>query len=285
MVESINQHIALLQECASLIAELDCYQAAATLAQQSNYCRPVFNQDDDTYIHLTQSRHPVLDKQQPQQTVANDITLTKQKHILLITGPNMAGKSTLMKQVALTVIMAQMGFFVPAERAEISLADQLFTRIGASDNIVEGQSTFMVEMTETAHILRNATHKSLILLDEIGRGTSTYDGIAIAGSVLHYLHDHIQARCLFATHYHELAQLPKQLGHVENYSMAIVEEGEQLAFTYTLTQGPADTSYGVHVATMAGLPDQVVTQAAAMLESFEATAHQPKVDGQLVLFN
>ncbi len=284
IIQAITKHIHLLQECAKLVAELDCFQSLASIAQQYNYCRPRFNSESAHTLELIQSRHPVLEKQQPQQTIANDVFLDQDNLIMLITGPNMAGKSTLMKQVALTCVLAQMGSFVPAEKATLSLVDQLFTRIGASDNIVEGQSTFMVEMTETAHILNNATEKSLILLDEIGRGTSTYDGIAIAGSVLFYLHNTTKSRCLFATHYHELAQLPRQLGQLTNYSMAIVEENNQLAFTYKLVKGAADKSYGVHVATMAGLPKAVISQASAMLESFEATSTQPKVDGQLVLF-
>lgn len=284
LIKSITAQMSYLQQCASWIAELDCYQSAATVAQQYNYCRPRFDTSSTSTFSLTQSRHPVLEKQQPQQTIANDITLNENDLIMLITGPNMAGKSTLMKQVALIAVMAQMGCFVPAHDARLSLVDQLFTRIGASDNIVEGQSTFMVEMTETAYILNNATQKSLILLDEIGRGTSTYDGIAIAGSVLFYLHNQTQARCLFATHYHELAQLPSQLPRLSNFSMAIVETENQLAFTYNLIKGAADKSYGIHVATMAGLPQPVIGQATTMLSSFETTHHQPKQNGQLVLF-
>lgn len=284
LIKTITNHSDLLQECARLVAELDCYQSLASIAQQQHYCRPTFTSQQSHLIDLTDSRHPVLAKQASQNTISNRIFLSEDSHIMLITGPNMAGKSTLMKQVALTVIMAQMGSFVPAKSASLSLVDHVFTRIGASDNLVEGQSTFMVEMTETAYILNNATQHSLVLLDEIGRGTSTYDGMSIAGSVLFHLHNQLKSRCLFATHYHELTQLSAPLSAVCNMSMAIVEDDTGIAFTYELVKGPADKSYGVHVATMAGLPSSVIGQAKEMLASFESGDTICKSVGQLSLF-
>ncbi|RAP32285.1 DNA mismatch repair protein MutS [Candidatus Marinamargulisbacteria bacterium SCGC AG-414-C22] len=281
---TIRDHISILQRTARYIAELDCYQSLAMVSQQNNYCRPSFTATTHAELELVDARHPVLEKQGQQHVIANSLTLNNDRFFQLITGPNMAGKSTFMKQVAVIVIMAQCGCFVPATSARLRCVDKLFTRIGASDNLVEGQSTFMVEMTETAHILHNATAHSLILLDEIGRGTSTYDGMAIAGAVMTYIHDNIKAMTLFATHYHELTQLADQLQHVFNASMAIHEENGKLAFTYQIVEGPADKSYGVHVAEMAGLPTPVINQATQMLASFEATAQQPQVDGQLVLF-
>ena len=193
----------------------------------------------------------------------------------------MAGKSTLMKQVALTTILAQMGSFVPAETANIGIVDRCFTRIGASDNLSHGQSTFMVEMVETATILHNATHKSLIILDEIGRGTSTYDGMSIAAAVIHYLHDQIKARTLFATHYHELTTITKECPYVSNASMAINEENGSLIFTYELVAGPADKSYGIHVAEMAGLPKPLIEHAQTLLNRYENTIPETN---QLSLF-
>ncbi|MAQ63929.1 MAG: DNA mismatch repair protein MutS [Actinobacteria bacterium] len=280
LVDCITKQTPLIQECAMHIARLDCLQCLATVAQQLNYTRPTLS-DTDTDLKLVQSRHPVLEKQHPHDIISNDITFDNKTHILLITGPNMAGKSTLMKQVALTVILAQMGSFVPAESAHISLVDRCFTRIGASDNLSHGQSTFMVEMTETSTILHNATAKSLIILDEIGRGTSTYDGMSIAAAVIHYLHNHIQARTLFATHYHELTSITKDCDHVNNASMAINDDEGSLIFTYQLVAGPADKSYGIHVAEMAGLPKALIDHAQSLLVRYENTP--PSAD-QLSLF-
>ena len=280
LVDCITKQTPLIQECAMHIAQLDCLQSLATVSQQLNYTRPTLS-DQNTDLQLTQSRHPVLEKQHPHDIIANDIYLDEKKNFMLLTGPNMAGKSTLMKQVALTVILAQIGSFVPAESAHIGLVDRCFTRIGASDNLSHGQSTFMVEMTETSTILHNATAKSLIILDEIGRGTSTYDGMSIAAAVIHYLHNHIKARTLFATHYHELTTITKECHHVKNASMAINEENGSLIFTYQLVTGPADKSYGIHVAEMAGLPKQLIDHAQLLLNRYE---NSPDTTNQLALF-
>ncbi len=280
LVQDIAKHTLLIQEAARHIALLDCLQSYATVAQQNNYSQPRLTTHAHT-LSLTRSRHPVLEKKQPHNTIENDLTLSNADYMLLITGPNMAGKSTLMKQVALTVIMAQAGSFVPADEAIIGLVDRCFTRIGASDNLADGQSTFMVEMTETATIVHNATEKSLILLDEIGRGTSTYDGMSIAGAVMQHIHEHIRARTLFATHYHELTSMDSQFMHLKNVSMAIEEDNGKLAFTYKLKHGPADKSYGIHVAQMAGLPEGVIQRAQQLLDDYEK---MPVSSGQLALF-
>lgn len=280
IIESIKDQIKPIQAIAQQLAQLDVLQGLATVAQQQNYCQPELV-DNSLECILTQSRHPVLEKQLHNPVIANDIQLNNDHFILLITGPNMAGKSTVMKQVALTTIMAQMGSFVPASSAKIGLVDQCFTRIGAADNLASGQSTFMVEMTETATILHNASPKSLILLDEIGRGTSTYDGMSIAGAVVYYIHSHIRARTLFATHYHELTSITNECNHVKNMSMAIEEFQGKLAFTYQLIAGPADKSYGIHVAEMAGLPIAVVDHASQLLAKLEDSN---VTEEQLVLF-
>lgn len=280
IIHRINQDISILQELSQHIASLDFLQSLATAAQKLNYCRPTLVESDLPFLELVQGRHPVLEKNTTLTVIPNTVTLSQQQPFILITGPNMAGKSTLMKQIALSVIMAQIGSFVPAESFIFSLVDKLFTRIGALDNLYHGQSTFMVEMLETATILHNATSSSLILLDEIGRGTSTYDGLSIAGSVCDYIMTHIKARTLFATHYHELTHLESTFSTLANYSMTIHEENGKLAFGYTLKQGPADKSYGIHVAEMAGLPKEVIQKATRSLRAYEQHA-QPS---QLRLF-
>ena len=271
IVELIKSHIGSLQELADVVAQLDCLQSFSTVSQRYNYCRPSFDADENLTLDLTDSRHPVLQKSDGGSVIPNSISLSKESELfVLITGPNMAGKSTLMRQIALTVIMAQIGCFVPASSAKLSLFDKLFTRIGALDNLYSGQSTFMVEMLETATILHNATPRSLILLDEIGRGTSTYDGMSIAGAITEHIHHHIGARTFFATHYHELTELCKTLPQLGNYSMAITEDAGKISFTYTLKKGAADKSYGVHVAEMAGLPSSVIDRANDLLSKFES---------------
>ena len=280
LVTMIKNQSETIQTIAHQLAELDCLQSLATIAQQYNYCRPTLT-DNQHQCELIEARHPVLEKQQSQQVVPNSVELTPDNFMLLITGPNMAGKSTVMKQVALITIMAQMGSFVPATSATIGWVDRCFTRIGAADNLAQGQSTFMVEMTETATILHNATERSLILLDEIGRGTSTYDGMSIAGAVMSYIHSQIKARTLFATHYHELTSITKECDKVKNMSMAIQEQEGQLSFTYKLIHGSADKSYGIHVAQMAGLPTGVVDYAKQLLDTLESS---PSAQQQLVLF-
>jgi DNA mismatch repair protein MutS len=222
----------------------------------------------------------------------NDVRFDESERVLLVTGPNMAGKSTILRQIGLCVVLAQMGSFVPAERAVIGVVDRLFTRVGASDNLAQGQSTFMVEMSETSAILHNATARSLVLLDEIGRGTSTYDGVAIAWAVTEHLHDRIGCKTMFATHYHELMQLPERLAHARNCNVAVQESGGTVVFLHRLMPGGTDRSYGVHVAQLAGLPDAVVQRAREVLGTLEGEhrvvpgAPPPPSDpGQLALFN
>jgi len=217
-------------------------------------------------IQLTKSRHPVLEQQE--RFIANDI-LINPGETMLITGPNMSGKSSLMRQVALTVILAQLGSFVPAEKAIIGIVDRIFTRIGAFDDLSAGQSTFMIEMTETASILHNATERSLIILDEIGRGTSTFDGVAIAWSVAEHIHNVVKAKTLFSTHYHVLTKLAEKFARVKNYNLAVKEVKGEIIFLYKLVEGGTDQSYGVHVAKLAGLPFEVVQRAQEIQEILE----------------
>jgi DNA mismatch repair protein MutS len=248
--------------------------------------------DDSFGLMLRQSRHPVIERLIPrEQFIPNDVRFAESERVLLVTGPNMAGKSTILRQIGLCVVLAQMGSFVPAEAAHIGAVDRLFTRVGASDNLARGQSTFMVEMSETSAILHNATARSLVLLDEIGRGTSTYDGVAIAWAVTEHLHDRVGCKTMFATHYHELMQLPERLEHARNLNVAVRETGETVVFLHRLEPGGTDRSYGIHVAGLAGLPSQVVSRAREVLATLEGGhrvvpgAPAPPADpGQLTLF-
>jgi DNA mismatch repair protein MutS len=243
-------------------------------------------------IVLKGSRHPVLERLMPRETfMPNDVQFDESARVQLVTGPNMAGKSTILRQIGLIVILAQMGSFVPCEAATVGIVDRLFTRVGASDNLARGQSTFMVEMSETSAILHGASSRSLVLLDEIGRGTSTYDGVAIAWAVTEYLHDRVGCKTMFATHYHELMQLPEKLQHARNLNVAVREVGGKVLFLHRLEPGGTDRSYGIHVAQLAGLPDDVVTRANAILRTLEGEhrvvpgAPRPDPDpGQLPLF-
>ena len=229
--------------------------------------------DESTDLLIEDGRHPVIETMNlGERFVANDVHMdTEERQILIITGPNMAGKSTFMRQVALLVLMAQIGSFVPADEATIGLVDRIFTRIGAQDEISAGQSTFMVEMVEAAYILNHATERSLIILDEIGRGTSTYDGVSIAWSMVEYIHNHprLGAKTLFATHYHELADLARILPKVRNYNVNVAEQGDQVIFLHQIVPGSADKSYGIHVAQLAGMPRPVVHRAQEILEQLE----------------
>ena len=264
---------ARLKQTAEALAELDVLAGLATLALQRNYCRPELT--DDPVLEIREGRHPVLDKLQPPgQFVPND-TLLGGSHgrIEIITGPNMAGKSTYIRQTALLTILAQIGSFVPAQSARIGLADRIFARVGASDELGRGQSTFMVEMTETARILHGATPRSLVVLDEIGRGTSTYDGISLAWAVTEYLHDTPQSRTLFATHYHELTELAQSLAEVRNWNVAVREQGDGVAFLHKIVPGAANKSYGIHVARLAGIPPRVIERARVILNTLEAEHH------------
>ena len=258
-----------LQILAHTLAEADVIAGLAQIASLYNYCRPLLNESKN--LHIKDGRHPVLDQNPAGETfVPNDTTMDHETNrLLLITGPNMAGKSTYIRQVALLVLMAQMGSFIPATHAEIGLVDQIFTRVGASDDLLRGQSTFMVEMNETASIINNATDRSLIVLDEIGRGTSTFDGLSIAWSVAEHLNDHIQARTLFATHYHELTALAQSRPSVRNYNVAVREWNEEIIFLRKIVPGAADRSYGIQVARLAGLPKAIIDRAQAILQHLE----------------
>ncbi len=269
-----------IRQTALALAEVDVLASLAHIAAMRDYCRPAFADSKESgELEIIDGRHPVIEQQGNDRFVPNDLYLNATTHtILLLTGPNMGGKSTYLRQTALIVIMAQMGSFVPARSARLSLVDRVFTRIGASDNLARGRSTFMVEMTETAAILHTATARSLILLDEVGRGTSTYDGLAIAWAAIEYLHSHVRAKTLFATHYFELTELAEQLAGVKNYHVSVKETGGGIAFLRKVEPGAADRSYGIEVAKLAGLPQEVVTRAREVLAEHEfaeqrATAH------------
>jgi len=269
----VSKEVKAIQDNASLIGELDCLLNFAQIALDNNYSKPVIGTSDEVIIK--DSRHPVVEKLLPpgETFVPNDIYLNnKTDQILIITGPNMAGKSTYLRQVGLIVLMAQIGCFVPAKSAEIGLVDKIFTRVGASDNLAGGESTFLMEMNETANILNNTTPKSLILLDEIGRGTSTFDGLSIAWSVAEYLHNQLSvaAKTLFATHYHELTELALMLPRVKNYNVAVKEWGDKVIFLRKIVQGGCDHSYGIQVAQLAGLPAKVINRAKEVLTNLEA---------------
>ncbi|HEV2671067.1 MAG TPA: DNA mismatch repair protein MutS [Gemmatimonadales bacterium] len=271
----VAQAIGRVQSSAGLLAQLDVWAALADVAERERYVRPEVNAGFT--VQLEGSRHPVVERMMAREAfIPNDIVLDDAGRVILLTGPNMAGKSTLLRQVGLCVVLAQMGSFVPCRRASIGVVDRLFTRVGASDNLVRGQSTFMVEMSETSAILHGATGRSLVLLDEIGRGTSTYDGVAIAWAVTECLHNSIGCKTIFATHYHELTQLTEELEHARNYNVAVREVGDEIVFVHRLEPGGADRSYGIHVGRLAGLPDPVVTRAWQVLKLLEAGHHVAK---------
>ena len=249
------------------IANLDLYSSLAELADEKKYTKPHI--DDSDKFEIEEGRHPVVEHFQKKEFIPNSCNISENEKIWLITGPNMAGKSTFLRQNALICILAQIGSYVPAKKVNLGVVDKIFSRIGAADNLAKGESTFMVEMIETAYILNNTTQKSLVILDEIGRGTSTHDGIAIAWAVLEYLHDKINCRTLFATHYHELTQLKKHLAKVATYTMEIKEWNKEIIFMHKIVSGIADSSYGVHVAQLAGLPDEVIDIAEKVLRNFE----------------
>ena len=274
LVLSMADYIQVLQQNAFYIAQLDCLLSFAIVAKTNNYKLPTIQ--SDFTINIKQGRHPVIEKQlkNGDEYIANDVFLdTEQQQIIMITGPNMSGKSAILRQTALIVLMAQMGSFVPATFAQIGIVDKIFTRVGASDNISSGESTFMVEMNETASILNNVSERSLILLDEIGRGTSTYDGISIAWSIAEYLHENPKAQCktLFATHYHELNEMAKRFTRIHNFNVSVKELGNQVLFLRKLVPGGSAHSFGIHVAKLAGMPNAVVKRAEAVLKDLEAS--------------
>jgi DNA mismatch repair protein MutS len=272
LVQTATEYVGYIQENARILGMLDCLISFAEVAVHQKYICPQMT--DNNILSLKNGRHAVIETQLPlgEAYVPNDIFLDDEsQQILVITGPNMAGKSALLRQTALIVLMAQMGSFVPAEKAEIGIVDKVFTRVGASDNLARGESTFMVEMTETASILNNLSEKSLVLMDEIGRGTSTYDGISIAWSIVEYLHNHPKyfVKTLFATHYHELNELAKDLPRVKNFNVAVKEVGNKVIFLRKLKEGGSEHSFGIHVAQMAGMPNHVVIRASEVLEGLE----------------
>ncbi len=272
LVAYAQQFITRIQQNANVIAQLDVLLSAAKTAEENHYVRPVI--DNSTVIDIRQGRHPVIETQMPvgEHYVPNDILLDKDhQQIIIITGPNMAGKSALLRQTALIVLLAQIGYFVPAESARIGLVDKIFTRVGASDNISLGESTFMVEMTEASNILNNVTPQSLVLFDELGRGTSTYDGISIAWAIVEYLHEHTkaQARTLFATHYHELNEMEKNFSRIKNYNVSVKEVDGKVIFLRKLEKGGSEHSFGIHVAEISGMPKSIVKRANVILKQLE----------------
>ena len=277
LIQDMQPFIPQIQVNANLVAHLDCLLSFMKIALQQHYVRPTVDESDVLDIH--QGRHPVIETQLPigEQYVPNDVKLdTDHQQIMMITGPNMAGKSALLRQTALIVLLAQIGCFVPAERARIGIVDKIFTRVGASDNISLGESTFMVEMTEAANILNNVTTRSLVLFDELGRGTSTYDGISIAWAIVEYLHEHpkAQARTLFATHYHELNEMEKSFSRIKNYNVSVKEVDGKIIFLRKLTRGGSEHSFGIHVAEIAGMPRSIVKRANVILKELEADNSQ-----------
>ncbi|MEQ5792512.1 DNA mismatch repair protein MutS [Muricauda sp. NFXS6] len=279
----MQEYIAPVQLNAQLIAQLDCLCGFAQLAQENNYVAPVVN--DSTDIDIKEGRHPVIEKQLPigDAYVTNDVLLNREEQqIIMITGPNMSGKSALLRQTALIVLLAQMGSFVPASEANLGVVDKIFTRVGASDNISMGESTFMVEMNETASILNNLSERSLVLLDEIGRGTSTYDGISIAWAISEYLHEHpAKAKTLFATHYHELNDMTNTFGRIKNYNVSVKELENNVIFLRKLVPGGSEHSFGIHVAKMAGMPQQVIQKANKILKKLEKSHSSEEVSDKL----
>ena len=273
LVLALQEFIPQIQANANVIAHLDCLLSAAKTAEENHYIRPQI--DESNIIDIKQGRHPVIETQLPidERYVPNDVLLDNEhQQIIIITGPNMAGKSALLRQTALIVLLAQIGSFVPAESAKIGLVDKIFTRVGASDNISLGESTFMVEMTEAANILNNVTPRSLVLFDELGRGTSTYDGISIAWAIVEYLHEHpkAQARTLFATHYHELNEMEKNFSRIRNYNVSVKEVDGKVIFLRKLEKGGSEHSFGIHVADIAGMPKSIVKRANVILQQLEA---------------
>lgn len=265
--DKVKEYIPKLQEISKVISEIDVLQSFALVAEKYNYVRPNIN--DNNEIRLIDSRHPVVEKVIKDEYVSNDIIMDKNTSILLITGPNMAGKSTYMRQLGITVIMAQIGCFIPAKEGNLPVFDKIFTRIGASDDLVSGESTFMVEMKEASNAIANATKNSLILFDELGRGTATFDGMSLAEAILEYIHNKIGCKTLFSTHYHELTDLDRTLKHLKNKHVAASEEDGKITFLHKVKDGSVDKSYGINVATLAGLPKEVIDRAEDILKVYE----------------
>ena len=283
LVQALTEFIPQIQINANQIARLDCLLSFANVARENNYIRPVI--EDNDVLDIRQGRHPVIEKQLPigEKYIANDVMLdSASQQIIIITGPNMAGKSALLRQTALITLLAQIGSFVPAESAHIGLVDKIFTRVGASDNISGGESTFMVEMNEAADILNNVSSRSLVLFDELGRGTSTYDGISIAWAIVEYIHEHpkAKARTLFATHYHELNEMEKSFKRIKNYNVSVKEVDNKVIFLRKLERGGSEHSFGIHVAKMAGMPKSIVKRANTILKQLESDNRQQGISGK-----
>ena len=283
LVQALTEFIPQIQINANQIARLDCLLSFANVARENNYIRPVI--EDNDVLDIRQGRHPVIEKQLPigEKYIANDVMLdSTTQQIIIITGPNMAGKSALLRQTALITLLAQIGSFVPAESAHIGLVDKIFTRVGASDNISVGESTFMVEMNEAADILNNVSSRSLVLFDELGRGTSTYDGISIAWAMVEYIHEHpkAKARTLFATHYHELNEMEKSFKRIKNYNVSVKEVDNKVIFLRKLERGGSEHSFGIHVAKMAGMPKSIVKRANTILKQLESDNRQQGISGK-----
>ena len=283
LVQALSEFIPAIQINANQIARVDCLLSFANIARENNYIRPVI--EDNDVLDIRQGRHPVIEKQLPigEKYIANDVMLdSTTQQIIIITGPNMAGKSALLRQTALITLLAQIGSFVPAESARIGLVDKIFTRVGASDNISVGESTFMVEMNEAADILNNVSSRSLVLFDELGRGTSTYDGISIAWAIVEYIHEHpkAKARTLFATHYHELNEMEKSFKRIKNYNVSVKEVDNKVIFLRKLERGGSEHSFGIHVAKMAGMPKSIVRRANEILKQLESDNRQQGISNK-----
>lgn len=283
LVQALSEFIPAIQINANQVARIDCLLAFANVARENNYIRPVI--EDNDILDIRQGRHPVIEKQLPigEKYIANDVMLdSTTQQIIIITGPNMAGKSALLRQTALITLLAQIGSFVPADSAHIGLVDKIFTRVGASDNISVGESTFMVEMNEAADILNNVSSRSLVLFDELGRGTSTYDGISIAWAIVEYIHEHpkAKARTLFATHYHELNEMEKSFKRIKNYNVSVKEVDNRVIFLRKLERGGSEHSFGIHVAKMAGMPKSIVKRANEILKQLESDNRQQGISGK-----
>lgn len=275
----VKEVIPTIQLTAKMVAKLDVMIAFATVTEENNYTRPIITLDKE--VKITEGRHPVVEKVLNGEFVSNDIIFTKDKYVELITGPNMAGKSTYMRQMAMIVIMAQIGCFVPARKAYLPIFDKIFTRIGASDDLVSGESTFMVEMKEANRAILGATERSLILFDELGRGTATYDGISLAQAIIEYIHDNIKAITFFSTHYHELTSLEEHKAHIKNVHVSAHEEGGTITFLHKVKDGSVDKSYGIHVAKLAQLPDSLIKRADEILMSYENKKPKKEVVSQI----
>ena len=280
--EIIKRYISKIQEISNIISEIDMLQAFSVVSDENKFVRPQLTKEKE--LELIECRHPVVEKVMKDKYVSNDIIMNKNTNILLITGPNMAGKSTYMRQCAITVIMAQIGCFVPCKSAKMPIFDKIFTRIGASDDLVSGESTFMVEMKEANYAISEATENSLILFDELGRGTATYDGMSLAQAILEYIHDKIKAKTMFSTHYHELTALEKDLKNLKNVHVSAQEEEGKITFLHKVKNGAIDKSYGINVASLAKLPKDLIKRSEEILDIYEHKSIKKEVFTQTSLF-